>query len=147
MVSSKDAFEEKTYDQPSGFSSSDYVPGRIHFLNWRHGPVSRICHRNERRSRSASLTSSPATALFFQAFQDRDMSAFDQTVVFWIRIALLGAIVVLGFCVTPGLLATISRNVDAEAAITAMWSMVRPALSLRNWLATLRSATRRRSVN
>jgi hypothetical protein len=76
------------------------------------------------------------------------MSAFDQTVVFWIRIALLGAIVVLGFCVTPGLLATISRNVDAEAAITAMWSMVRPALSLRNWLATLRSsAARGRSVN
>jgi hypothetical protein len=47
MVSSKDAFEEKTYGQPSGFSSSDYVPGRIHFLNWRHGPASRICRGNE----------------------------------------------------------------------------------------------------
>ena len=29
------------------------------------------------------------------------MSAFDQTVVLWIRIALLGAIVVLGFGVMP----------------------------------------------
>jgi hypothetical protein len=56
------------------------------------------------------------------------MSAFDQIVVLWIRIALLGAIVVLAFCVTPGLLATISRNVDAEAAITAMWSVVRSVL-------------------
>jgi hypothetical protein len=37
----------KAYGQPSGFSSSDYVPGRIHFLNWRHGPVRRICDGNE----------------------------------------------------------------------------------------------------
>jgi hypothetical protein len=121
MVSSRHAFE-KPYGQPLGFSSSDYVPGRIHFLNWRRRPVG----RNKRGSRSVSLT--PSTALFFQAFQDRDMSAFDQTVVLWIRIAVLGAIVVLGSFVTPGLLATISRNIDAEAAITAMWSIVRSAL-------------------
>ncbi len=75
------------------------------------------------------------------------MSAFDQTVVLWIRIALLGAIVILGFGVMPGLLATISRNVDAEAAITAMWSIVRPADSLRNWFAALCCVARRRSVN
>jgi hypothetical protein len=72
------------------------------------------------------------------------MSAFDQTVILWIRIALLGAIVILGFGVMPGLLATISRNADAEAAITAMWSIVRPADSLRNWFAALCCTARRR---
>ena len=66
------------------------------------------------------------------------MSEFDQNIALLTRIALFGAMVVLGFSITPGLLASISRNADAEAAITAMWSMMGPADSLRNWLAHLR---------
>jgi len=76
------------------------------------------------------------------------MNEFDQMIVLLMRIALFGTIVVLGSCVTPGFLATISRNVvDAEIAITAIWSIVRPADSLRNWLAALRCGARGRSVN
>jgi len=66
------------------------------------------------------------------------MSEFDQNIVLLTWIALFGAMVVLGFSITPGLLATISRNADVEVSITTMWSMMGPADSLRNWLASLR---------
>jgi hypothetical protein len=76
------------------------------------------------------------------------MNMNDQMIVLLMRIALLSAIVVFGFWVTPGILATISRNVvDAEIGITAMWSIVKPACSLRNWLAALCCSARGRSVN
>jgi len=75
---------------------------------------------------------------YFQAFKELDMSEFDQDIALLTRIALFGAMVVLGFSITPGLLATISRNADVEASITTMWSMMGPANSLRNWLASLR---------
>jgi hypothetical protein len=94
------------------------------------------------------MTPSHATAPFFHAFKDIDMNEFDQMIILSMRIALLGTIVLLGFCVTPGILATISRNVvDADIAITAMWSIGRPADTLRNWLAALRCSARGRSVN
>jgi hypothetical protein len=66
-----------------------------------------------------------------------DMNEFDQSIALSVRIALFGTIAVVSFCIAPGCLATISRNVDAEAAITAMWSIVRPVDSLRNWFAAL----------
>ncbi len=65
------------------------------------------------------------------------MSEFDQTVVLLIRIALVGTIVVAGFCAAPGFAATISRTADVEILLTTMWSMMGPAGSLRNWLAPL----------
>jgi hypothetical protein len=70
--------------------------------------------------------------------KDIDMSAYDQIVVSLMRIALFGAILVIGFCVTPGLLATISRSADVQTALIAAWSMMRAAHSWRHWLPTFR---------
>ena len=52
-----------------------------------------------------------------------------------IRIAWLGAIVVLSLCGAPGLAATIPRSADVEASLAAFWSMLRASDAARNWLA------------
>jgi hypothetical protein len=49
-----------------------------------------------------------------------------------IGIALLGAITQTGFGIAPGLVATLLRSADVDAALTAMWSIGEAIASLRN---------------
>src|SRR5258708_4701164 len=57
---------------------------------------------NECGSQPASLAALMRRQRYFQAFKELDMSEFDQDIALLTRIALFGAMVVLGFCVTPG---------------------------------------------
>jgi len=63
------------------------------------------------------------------------MSKYERNIPLLIQIAWLGAIVVLSFCVAPGLAATISRSSDFESSLLAIWSMMGPSDAARNWLA------------
>jgi hypothetical protein len=63
------------------------------------------------------------------------MSKYENNITLLIQIAWLGAIMVLGFCVAPGLAATISRSSDIEASVVAIWSMIGLSDAARNWLA------------
>jgi hypothetical protein len=62
------------------------------------------------------------------------MSTYEENIALLVRIAWLGAIVAIGFCVAPGFAATISRNSDIETSLAAMWSMMGPGTA-GNWLA------------
>ena len=55
------------------------------------------------------------------------MSRCEKNMSLLIQIAALGAIVVLGFCVAPGLAATIPRSSDIEASLAAIWSLMGPS--------------------
>ncbi len=63
------------------------------------------------------------------------MSNYERNITLLIPIILIGAIMVLSFCVAPGLAATISRSSDIEASLAAIWSMMGPSDAARNWLA------------
>ena len=63
------------------------------------------------------------------------MSKYERNITLLMQIAWLGAILVLGFCVAPGFAATISRSLDIEASLVAIWSMIGPSDGARNWLA------------
>jgi hypothetical protein len=63
------------------------------------------------------------------------MSKYAANISLLIRIAWLGAIVLLGFCVAPGFAATISRSSDIEASLVAIWSMIAPSDAVRRWFA------------
>ena len=65
------------------------------------------------------------------------MSRCEKNMSLLIQIAALGAIVVLGFCVAPGLAATIPRSSDIEASLAAIWSLMGPSDAARKWLAAL----------
>jgi hypothetical protein len=92
-----------------------------------------VLARGCRAKVAAGYADAAATAPVFKHLRIMDMS--DQIALALIRIVLFGAIVVLGFCVTPGLLATISRTADLQAALTAAWSMMGSANAWKNWLA------------
>jgi len=68
------------------------------------------------------------------------MSTFEQSIARLIRIASPGVVVILGLCVSPGMVAAISGHGDVELAISAMWSVAAPLHVVRNWLPGLRAA-------
>ena len=63
------------------------------------------------------------------------MSNYERNITLVIQIILIGAIMVLSFCIAPGLAATISRSSDIESSLLAIWSMLGPSDAARNWLA------------
>ena len=63
------------------------------------------------------------------------MSTYERNITLLMQIAWLGAILVLGFCVAPGFAATISRSLDIEASLVAIWSMIAPSGARRPWFA------------
>jgi hypothetical protein len=69
------------------------------------------------------------------------MSKYERNIPLLIQIAWLGAIVVLSFCVAPGLAATISRSSDIEASLAAIWSMIMRSDGAGNWFAPFDIAT------
>jgi hypothetical protein len=70
------------------------------------------------------------------------MSNFEQSIARLIRIASPGVVVILGLCVSPGMVAAISGHGDVDLAVSAMWSMAGPLHVVRNWLPGLRTARR-----
>ena len=68
------------------------------------------------------------------------MSTFEQSIARLIRIASPGVVVILGLCVSPGMVAAISGHGDVELAISVMWSVAAPLHAVRNWLPGLRAA-------
>jgi hypothetical protein len=69
------------------------------------------------------------------------MSKYERNIPLLIQIAWLGALVVLSFCVAPGLAATISRSSEIEASLAAIWSMITRSDGAGNWLAPFDIAT------
>ena len=69
------------------------------------------------------------------------MSKYAENIPLLIQIAWLRAIVVLGFCVAPGVAATISRSSDVEASLVAIWSMIAPPDAARHWFAPFNIGT------
>src|SRR3954471_6995078 len=62
------------------------------------------------------------------------MSTFEQSIVRLIRIASPGVVLILGLCVSPGLVAALSAHGDAELAVSAMLSVAGPLHGVRNRL-------------
>lgn len=68
------------------------------------------------------------------------MNTYWQNFARLIRIASPGVVVILGLCVSPGLVGAISGHGDLEFAVSAMWSVAGPLHVVRNWLPGLRAA-------
>ena len=68
------------------------------------------------------------------------MSTFEQIIARLIRIASAGVVVILGICISPGMVAAISGHGDVELALSAMWSVAGPLHVVRNWLPGRRAA-------
>ena len=68
------------------------------------------------------------------------MSTFEQSIVRLIRITSAGVVVILGVCVSPGMVAAISGHADVELAVSAMWSVAGSLHVVRNWLPGRRAA-------
>ena len=66
------------------------------------------------------------------------MSTFAQSIARLIRIASPGVVVILGLCVSPGMVAAISGHGDVELAV--LWSVAAPLQMVRTWLPGLRAA-------
>lgn len=62
------------------------------------------------------------------------MSTFEQSIARLIRITSAGVVVILGVCVSPGMVAAISGHADVELAVSAMWSVAGSLHVVRNWL-------------
>jgi len=67
------------------------------------------------------------------------MSTFEQRIARLIRIASPGVVVILGLCVSPGMVAAISGHGDVELAV--LWSVTAPLHMVRTWLPGVRAAT------
>jgi hypothetical protein len=68
------------------------------------------------------------------------MSTFEQSIARLIRIASPGVVVILSFCISPGMVVAISGHGDVDLAVAAMWSVAGPLHMVRNWLPGLRTA-------
>ena len=68
------------------------------------------------------------------------MSTFQKNIARLIRIAAPGVVVILGLCISPGLVAAISGHGDLELAVSAVWSATGPLHMVRTWLPGLRAA-------
>jgi hypothetical protein len=90
--------------------------------NWQRGPDGHI-NRGYRAEGCGRLRGSERDRTVFKHLRIT-LPEFDQIAGSMIRIVLLGAIVALGLCIIPGLLATLSRTADVQAALTAVWSMM-----------------------
>jgi len=62
------------------------------------------------------------------------MSTFESSIARLIRVASLGAVVILGLRVSPGMVAALSGHGDLERVVSAIWSMAAPLHLARNWL-------------
>jgi hypothetical protein len=66
------------------------------------------------------------------------MRTFEQNIARLIRIASPGAVVILGLCVSPGMVAAISGHGDVELAV--LWSAAARLHVVGNWLPGFRAA-------
>lgn len=68
------------------------------------------------------------------------MNSYGQNIARLIRIASAAAVMILGLCVSPGLVAAISARGDVEFPVSVLWAMIGPLLAVSNRLPALRAA-------
>jgi hypothetical protein len=139
----------KAYGLPVAISSSVSVSVRIQFLNWQRAAAIRTGSvADAGRPNSTPLCHLPLHDSQLQDSKDPSMKKHMNKRYFTAvtRVAALGALVFLSVNVSPAFAATLSRSVDVNGTLSAVWAMIGPFCAIRDWLPPVGTCTENGAV-
>jgi hypothetical protein len=88
----------------------------------------------------AIVAISRAFVHFFERIKNTMIDKQQTEIIALIRIVTPGAIIVLGLCATPGFAATISRSLEIDFTLSAIWWLMAQLDALRDRLSPFRTS-------